>query len=303
VYALLALNRIADIEGVPEDVGVCEGLSALCEQLPGAGESGGETTYATPLPDKVREAESFRRGAALFRLGIREWARDEFDRLFGRFSGEKRALMALADLLDRAGAHDFAYGLPDRIAGWREEYPGSGNRRPWTIAYPRAFRSTVETWADKRDLPRSLVWAIIRKESGYNPGIESWANARGLMQLMEGTAESVADRVGYGTLHNRELLQAETNVRLGTAYLDGLAGQLARHPALMAAGYNGGMGNVGEWLEERGDLPLDLWLEDIPYGQTRRYAKVVLANDWTYRWLYGDHEVPRLDFDISDVGD
>jgi soluble lytic murein transglycosylase len=303
VYALLALNRIADLEGVPEDVGVCEALSDLCEQLPGAGGSSAETSYARSLPDQVRGAQAFRRGAALFRLGIREWARDEFDRLFDQFSGEKRALMALADLLDRAGAHDFAHGLPDRIEGWRGEYPGSGNRRPWTIAYPRAFRSTVETWADKRDLPRSLVWAIVRKESGYNPGIESWANARGLMQLMEDTAESVADRVGYGGLRASDLLQAETNVRLGTAYLEGLADQLARHPALMAAGYNGGMGNVGGWLDERGDLPLDLWLEDIPYGQTRQYAKVVLANDWTYRWLYGDREVPRLDFDINDVGD
>jgi len=71
----------------------------------------------------------------------------------------------------------------------------------------------------------------------------------------------------------------------------------------MAAGYNGGYGNIEEWLEERDDLPLDLWIEEIPYGQTRRYAKVVLASDWTYRWLYDGKTVPRLEFDLSGIAD
>ncbi len=303
LYALLALSRLAKLDGVPPGEDVCAAKARLCEQMLEADGDEEAETFVPSLPGEVREASHFRRGAALLRLGLREWAHHEFDRLFEQFSGKKRPLLALADLLDRAGAHEFAYGLPDRVDGWRERYPDESNRRPWEIAYPRAYRSIVERWAGKRDLAASFVWAIVRKESGYNAGIESWANARGLMQLMEPTAESVADRIGVGGLLTRDWLAAETNVRLGTAYLDELGDQLGDHPALMAAGYNGGMGNVSEWLDEHGDRPLDLWLEDIPYGQTRRYAKVVLANDWAYRWVYGGREVPRLTFDLSEIAD
>jgi soluble lytic murein transglycosylase len=78
-----------------------------------------------------------------------------------------------------------------------------------------------------------------------------------------------------------------------------LGDKLGDHPALMIAGYNGGHGNVSRWLDERGDLPLDLWVEDIPYGQTRKYTKRVLSTFWTYNWLYSESRVPRLSFAVK----
>jgi soluble lytic murein transglycosylase len=203
-------------------------------------------------------------------------------------------------MLDRAGSHTLAHRLPARFGVWRERYPDPQTRRAWTIAYPDAFRDRVESWAAKRDLADAFVWAIIRKESGYNATIKSWANARGLMQLMPDTARQVAEKDGLSGFGLRDLLDPSTNIRLGTAYLAGLSESFDGHPALVAAGYNGGRGNINRWLDERGELPVDLWIEDIPYGQTRRYAKVVLANYWTYRWLYEDGSTPRIPFRFGD---
>ena len=305
LYALYALNRVARMKGIGSGEKLCEAVPAICDEL--TAETDDESSTAEGgvgrLPKRVRNDAAYRRGAALLRIGIREWARREFDLLFAHYAANKDALLALADLLDRAGAHAIAYGLPGRMEGWRDRYPDAGSRRAWTIAYPKAYEATVEKWAGKRDVPASLVWAIIRKESGYNPSIESWANARGLMQLMEGTAKNVAKEIGFGTVEATDLLAVESNIELGTAYLAKLGEQLDGQLALMAAGYNGGYGNISDWLEARGELPLDLWIEAIPYGQTRRYAKVVLANDWTYRWLHEGKTVPRLTFDLGGIVD
>ena len=70
-------------------------------------------------------------------------------------------------------------------------------------------------------------------------------------------------------------------------------------PAMIIAGHNGGLGNVGRWVRERGGEPLDLWVESIPYGQTRNYTKRVLTSFWAYSWLTGEARVPALPFEVS----
>ena len=70
------------------------------------------------------------------------------------------------------------------------------------------------------------------------------------------------------------------------------------HPAFIIAGYNGGAGNVNRWIKERGELPLDLWIEDIPYSQTRNYTKRVLGTFWIYHWLHGGERVPGLPLSV-----
>ena len=302
IYALFAINRIARLDGELDSDNLCvrEGRSP-CHALRASAAEAAEREFRPTVSDTMRSTAVYRKGSLLLRLGIRSWAKDEFDRLFRQFSSDPNAILGLADLLDRAGARSFAYRLPDRVEGWRDRYPVSEGARVWKISYPKAFERRVAKWADRRDLSQSLVWSIIRKESGFNPTIKSWANARGLMQLMPETAKEVASRIDAGAVDRHDLLDADVNIRLGTAYLKQLSERFDGHPALVIAGYNGGYGNVSRWLERRGDLPLDLWIEDIPYGQTRRYVKVALASDWTYRWLYGEPSVPRISFDVSDV--
>ena len=138
----------------------------------------------------------------------------------------------------------------------------------------------------------------MREESGFNPRVESWANARGLLQLLDDTAARMARRDELSNYRFARLDEPDINVRLGSAYMQSLGESFDNHPVLISAGYNGGSGNVTRWLNEFGDLPLDLFVEDIPFGQTRNYAKRVLMSHWIYSYLYGEYRAPRLAFDL-----
>jgi len=297
-YALLAANRLARMAGAAEGTNLCgEPRPDFCEEFGGGAEGG--SFGGGELPAAVRSSRAFERGSVLLSVGLREWAGEEFRRLLDRVETDPKTTLAVAHLLDRAGAYSLSYSIPSRVDGWRARYPAEGYRRPWTISFPRAFREEVEKWSERREVSSALVHALIRKESGFEPGVESWANARGLMQLMWETAEGVAGREGISTLSKSRLFEPDFNLRLGTAYLAGLLDRFGGHPVLAAAGYNGGRGNVVGWLDNRPSLPLDLWVEAIPYGQTRRYAKRAAAYFWAYRWLYEGGEVPRVAFDLS----
>ena len=134
----------------------------------------------------------------------------------------------------------------------------------------------------------------MREESGFSPRIESWANARGLMQLMDKTATRIAQVDKMKDYKSSVLFTPKQNIRLGSAYLKELSTQFDAHPILIIAGYNGGYGNVSRWLERNGSAPIDLWVEDIPYGQTRKYTKRVLTSYWAYHWLYGKKKTPTF---------
>lgn len=294
-YALMSLHGLARLKHGAAAVAAAPHLCALGAK--------GVCDVAKPAPDApititdaVRQDVVFRRGVTLLRLGLMPQADRELRRMRTRLGKDAEGSWTLAALLDAAGAYPISHDIPRReIEGWAAHYPQEGAQQRWEIAYPRPFRTSVEGWAGKRGLEPALVWAIMREESGFNPKIESWANARGLLQLMEPTGRGAAKKDGLEGFTAAKLFDPETNIRLGTAYMQELSGQLERHPALIIAGYNGGYANVSRWLKDgAGKLELDLWVEDIPYGQTRNYTKRVLTSYWTYGWLYTEDKVPRL---------
>lgn len=253
------------------------------------------------ISKELREAAHFNKGTELLRLGLVGIAEKEFQAL-RRNHASADNLWSMTYLLDAARAYRVSHDLPRRhIKGWDDHYPRDAADAHWSLAFPRPFAQSVEAAAARRKLPPAIVYAIMREESGFNPKIESWANARGLLQLMASTAEKTAQADGLSGFTAEQLFVPEVNIRLGTAYIAELGAQVDGHPALMIAGYNGGYTNVSRWLRERGDLPLDLWIEDIPYGQTRKYTKRVLASFWTYAWLYGEDRVPPVDFVVPGV--
>ncbi len=166
-------------------------------------------------------------------------------------------------------------------------------RSPEALAlmYPRAFRSSVETWSQKHQLEPALAWAIMRRESGFNPDVISSANARGLMQIIPPTAKAIALDLKIPPPDEAELFSPEWNIRLGTWYLRALLNRLG-HPALAAAAYNAGPSSVARWVKERGELPLDQWVEEIPLKETRGYVKQVTCDLFIYRQLYGGATAP-----------
>ena len=130
-------------------------------------------------------------------------------------------------------------------------------------------------------LDPTLLLAVAKQESRFSTGVASPAGAVGLLQLLPSTAAELAGRA----VTNDELRQPELNARLGARYLAGLLQQWQGNPFLTIASYNAGPGAVQGWLKPTLGAEPELWVEAIPYPETRIYAKKVLGNLWTYQRL------------------
>ncbi|RVU46992.1 tetratricopeptide repeat protein [Lujinxingia sediminis] len=294
-YALLSFNQLARLQGSTEGLDICATVGPACEELLPA------NLQAAPveLPDELERDAGFQKASRLLTLGLTSLARRELTALRTRHANTPSTLWALASLLDAAHAYPISHDLARRhIHGWMDAYPTQTTRRHWSIAYPTPFKDTLTRYAEQRGLSPAIIYAIMREESGFNPRIESWANARGLLQLIEPTARRIAQRDGLEDFSFDLLFDPTLNIRLGSAYMRELASQTSAHPALIIAGYNGGFGNVSTWLKDFGNEDLDLFVENIPYGQTRDYTKRVLMSFWIYSYLYGDARVPTLSFTL-----
>ncbi len=201
----------------------------------------------------------------------------------------------------RAWEHDFAR-LPaaDRDQalllaaeqGWHDRavfaLNSGDNIRKYALRFPVALRETVEREAQANGLDPAWVFALIRAESAWQPDARSHANAWGLMQLLPGTAQTVARQLGLPWNGTASLLEPETNIRLGTRYLSQQAARFGNSPWLASAAYNAGPAPVQRWLAQRSDRPADVFIETIPYHETREYVARVLAFSVIYDWrLHG----------------
>ena len=145
------------------------------------------------------------------------------------------------------------------------------------LRFPLEFRDLVTGTARRNALDAAWVYAIIRQESAFMDDARSRAGAMGLMQLMPGTARHVARSLpGQPAPHRRDLLQPEVNIALGSTYLGQLKQRLEDNPVLATAAYNAGPHRVDRWLPQR-DLDADVWVELVPFRETRRYVRRVMS--------------------------
>jgi len=154
--------------------------------------------------------------------------------------------------------------------------------------FPLAYRELLSGEAERAAVDPSWVFAIARRESSFQPDAVSPAGARGLMQVMPGTAEHLTRR-SPGPMRNTtpRLDSPEDNVRLGTQYLAELLHRTDQNWILATAAYNAGINRVNEWLPAE-PMPADLWVELIPFQETRDYVKAVLAYQQIYTMLLGN---------------
>ena len=145
--------------------------------------------------------------------------------------------------------------------------------------FPRPLSTTFQQAADTERVPMDLLLAIAKQESRFAPGVASIAGAQGLMQLMPATAEELAER----PLSITELRRTDLNTQLAARYLHDLLELWDQDPVLAIASYNAGPGNTTDWLSEEATEDPELWIERIPFPETRYYVKKVLANWVGYR--------------------
>lgn len=176
--------------------------------------------------------------------------------------------------------------------GWYDRALMTLNRgedmRYYALRFPAGEREVVEREAASNGLDPAWVFALIRAESAFQSDARSHADAYGLMQLLPGTGKQMARELGITWNGTGTLLDAHTNIRLGTRYLAQQATRFGSSPWLASAAYNAGPAPVQRWLSARPTLAADVFIETIPYKETREYVARVLAFSVIYDWrLYG----------------
>ncbi|GGJ81452.1 transglycosylase SLT domain-containing protein [Pseudomonas matsuisoli] len=151
------------------------------------------------------------------------------------------------------------------------------------IRFPMAYRDTLVREAKARGLHSSWVFAITRQESAFMADARSGVGATGLMQLMPATARETARRFDIPLTNINNLVLPDTNIQLGAAYLSQVHAQFNGNRVLASAAYNAGPGRVRQWLKDARHLAFDVWVENIPFNETRQYVQNVLS----YAVIYG----------------
>lgn len=153
--------------------------------------------------------------------------------------------------------------------------------------YPFAYQDIIYRNSLKYDISPYLVAGIIRNESKFMPQARSPKGAVGLMQLMPETANWVAAQTKQPDFNERDLEIPEVNIRLGTWYLAELKDEFGDNEVLTLAAYNGGRGNVKNWMKQNGWTLAFQDIEQIPFKETREYVRKVLRDKVRYQELYG----------------
>jgi soluble lytic murein transglycosylase len=241
------------------------------------------------LPDGVR---------ALHSLGLdrdAELALIPSENLLGSRYGARRG-EALCDAYGELDVAARRYQLAqDHVeAGVLRVALEPSTRWQWHCVYPRPYASGARSVAEVTNVPVSLLYGVMRQESAFRPEAASEAGARGLMQLLPGTAQRVASEFGE-SFDPARITEPHTNLRLGARYLQKLMAAFDGNVALVAAAYNAGPVAVQRWLSNANQLPLDVFVARIPYGETLEYVERVVGNFARYRYLEAGAEgVPKL---------
>jgi soluble lytic murein transglycosylase len=155
------------------------------------------------------------------------------------------------------------------------------------LRFPLAHRQAITAQAKDHGIDSAWIYAILRQESAFMSDAKSSAGARGLMQLMPKTAKQVAKELKQSPVKLDDLYRPEVNIKLGAGYLNKVYRQLQESPVLATAAYNAGPHRVLSWLPEQSQAS-DIWIETVPFRETREYLKRVFAYTVIYSYRLGD---------------
>ncbi len=220
---------------------------------------------------KAKTNRGIARAVEFYRLKQIDAARIEWD--YAARNMSEIGMQAAATIAYNMGWYDRAIFTLSRAE----------NRNNTTIRFPIVYKDSVLREAKKQSLSPAWVFAIARRESAFMPDAKSPVGALGLMQLMPLTAKQLSRKLREPYLSPQQLLNATKNLHLGTAYLNELYKSLGQNIVLATAAYNAGPHRVYQWMPpENVSMDPDIWIENIPFYETREYVKNVLI----YRMIY-----------------
>lgn len=250
------------------------GLLAL-EELPPRLEA--RLPFHRVTPEDLQEAENhpaLRRALLLRKMDLQADALEEWNRALRGMSD--RQLLAAAELALRNEWHDRAIATANLT---KQEHN-------FDLRYISPYRDLASTYAKENGLDEAWVFGLIRQESRFVAYARSRAGAQGLMQIMPATAKWIARQLGLDRNAHNHVGKPDTNIRFGTYYLKRIYDALDQSPVLATAAYNAGPNRARRW---QADVPLEgaIYVESIPFQETRDYVKRVMANAMFYRSRFG----------------
>lgn len=194
----------------------------------------------------------------------------------------------------------YLFGLPEKpgfvtdggmqASGPYSETLPQNKQLEWQLSYPLLHASTISQEAQRNHIDPFLIHGLIREESRYNHMALSKSKALGLMQLLPSTAYGVAKRIGLQLNNQDDIYIPDNNIKLGSNYLAYLLNRFNGNALLAVAGYNGGPNAMASKLKAfmaRDGKDYDVFVEDIPYQETRDYVRKVFGSYWNYESIYG----------------
>lgn len=279
-YTLQQMNKARDADAILRELGKKTQPSyyvLLARKATGQA----EITSQPIAPDalsrlaKPEDESSSRNALILYHLGFRDEARDLV--LTSNASSSDK----LAMLQHLGFYHDVwqrSHLLKPRVALSDNKVEITPTIRS---SYPMPYRTLIDRASRKYEVNRNLLYAIMQAESGFFESAVSFRGAIGLMQMMPFVAEDLASRVSLEQFNSEQLKDPRVAIELGALFLATLQRQFS-NPHLVVAAYNAGPHQVQKWLSLFGHLPKELFIERIPFKQTRDYVKIVLPNESLY---------------------
>lgn len=211
------------------------------------------------------------RAVELYHAGLLSMARSEWNLAYSDLSSDEK--LALAQRMKAETWYAKVITIMADLGRWQD----------YESRYPVAYADTIDGFAAESKVSSPWVMAVIKQESAWAKDALSPARAHGLMQLLPETAGRMGKQLGLACCSRSDLYTAPLNLRLGIHYQKNLFKQFD-HPLLVAAAYNAGEGKSIDWSENFPTAP-DVWLETIPYRETRGYIPRILSNVVIYDWL------------------
>lgn len=217
------------------------------------------------LMNAILKQGDMQRALELFQLNAIDDARREWR--LGTRNFTKEELTLAAKIAEKNGWYEKAIQSMIRAEYWHDI----------PVRFPLAYKQNIIAAAQNNQLDPRWVYAIARQESSFTPDITSPAGAMGIMQVMPQTGLHTAQKIGI-SFKTTDLLEPLKNITIGSNYLKGLLKQFNGNRILATSAYNAGPNRVKQWLKNgKNNLAADVWIETIPYSETRGYVQNVLS--------------------------
>ncbi|GHA27200.1 transglycosylase SLT domain-containing protein [Oceanisphaera arctica] len=245
---------------------------------------------APPLSQARLQWPALSRVEEWLALGDKTAARTEWYHLLGRVNEADG--LALGSLALSRGWYDKSIVASIQVRAWDH----------LDLRFPVVYRELFQRQARKLGVDEATLFAIARQESAFYEQARSPVGAGGLMQLMPATARETARKHGIsGYQDPSDVYRPEVNVQLGSSYFKELLGRYDNNRVPAIAAYNAGPSRINRWLKESGSRPMDVWVENIPYRETRGYVQNVLAFSVIYQDMLGQKKTFLKPAELNDV--